>query len=799
MLCHPVVMPAASHPLVRPVHRSSSLPALPQGTRPIAAAVLALVLASPVVASPGETAQALPRAAATAVTGAGGGAPTASTPAAQPGAGAGPAADGRARRPRVGLVLGGGGARGNAHIGVLEVLEQLRVPVDCIAGTSMGALVAGAWAAGVRPQEMRAVLARTDWSDMFNDNPGYAELDFRAKRLAQRFLPGTETGITARGAVAPPGVVSGQKIKLFINTLVRADTGERLIESLPLPVSIVATDIGSGERVVFREGALTQAMRASMAVPGLLAPVEIAGRKLVDGGLVDNVPIAEVRERCGAEIVIAVNVGSPLLRPEDIGGLLSISAQMVALLTEQNVTRSLATLTPTDIYLQPDLGPITAGGFDRHAEAADRGRTAAEAIAGRLQALAVDEAQFAVWRQRIDGRQLDVPRIDAIEIAGLGRVNPAVVQRYLQQPLGEPLDTEALNRDLLRAYGDGHYAGVDYSLVSQRDRTILRITPLEKPWGPDYLRAALTLESTLSQGSTYQLRAGYQKTWLNRLGGELLFNAEIGSSTGLGAEWYQPLDAAQRWFLDLQAGYRRERLDLYVEQQRVAELRLGRQRAELTAGVNLALLGQVRLGWRALRQSTTLVTGPVVIDPEASTRTGGWLLGFDLDRLDRLYFPTRGWALRGEVFDARGRNYTRLNLELRGAVPIGDWVVASRLRSEGAVRGALPLDDAALLGGFLNLSGYAKGQLIGDRVLYGHVRAERIVGRLPLGLRGDMRLGTALELGRVGTAYNPQRHDGWLGSLALYLGGETPIGSVYVGLGQGRGGTRNAYLFIGTP
>ncbi|MBL8342097.1 MAG: patatin-like phospholipase family protein, partial [Rubrivivax sp.] len=169
-------------------------------------------------------------------------------------------------RPKVGLVLGGGGARGAAHIGVLEVLERLRVPVDCVAGTSMGALVAGAWAAGLTPSQMRDELARADWADMFQDNPDYAELNFRNKRLSQRFLPGSETGIQRGGAVAPPGVVSAQKIKLFINRLVRADAGERELQQLPLPVSIIATDIGTGQRVVLREGSLTLAMRASMSV-----------------------------------------------------------------------------------------------------------------------------------------------------------------------------------------------------------------------------------------------------------------------------------------------------------------------------------------------------------------------------------------------------------------------------------------------------------------------------------------------------------------------------------------------------
>ena len=292
-----------------------------------------------------------------------------------------------AERPKVGLVLGGGGARGAAHIGVLEVLERLRIPVDCVAGTSMGALVAGAWAAGLTPAEMRQELARADWGDMFQDNPDFADLNFRNKRLSQRFLPGSETGFIDGGAVSPPGVVLGQKIKLFFNHLVRADTGERELQSLPLPVSIVATDIGTGERVVLRDGSLTLAMRASMSVPGLLAPLNYRGRKLVDGGLVDNVPIREVRERCGAQVVIAVNVGSPPLPAEQVTGLLSVTTQMVALLTEQNVSASIAQLTRDDIYIKPDLGTITAGDFDRHAEAADRGRAATEALVERLSAV----------------------------------------------------------------------------------------------------------------------------------------------------------------------------------------------------------------------------------------------------------------------------------------------------------------------------------------------------------------------------------------------------------------------------
>jgi len=260
-------------------------------------------------------------------------------------------------------------------------------------------------------------------------------LNYRNKVLSKRFLPGSETGVGEKGLRYQPGVVSGQKIKLFFNQLVDSDLGEREIESLPLPVSIIATDIGNGERVVCRDGSLTKAMRASMSVPGLMAPVEHLGRKLVDGGLVDNVPIGEVRSRCQADIVIAVNVGSPLLKPQDVGSLLTVSAQMVNILTEQNVSHSLATLKPTDIYIKPDLEGISAADFQRNSETADRGRKAAEAVIERLRPLSVSEENYASWWSKIAVAQREAPRVDEIQIAELKVVNLSERLDGMKEPI----------------------------------------------------------------------------------------------------------------------------------------------------------------------------------------------------------------------------------------------------------------------------------------------------------------------------------------------------------------------------
>jgi NTE family protein len=530
-----------------------------------------------------------------------------------------------------------------------------------------------------------------------------------------------------------------------------------------------------------------------------MAPLEYRGRKLVDGGLVDNVPIREVRDRCGAQVVIAVNVGSPPLKAEEVSGLLSITAQMVALLTEQNVSASLAGLQPGDLLIKPDLGTITAADFGRHTEAADRGRAAAQALAARLAPLSVDEARYAAWQRDVAVRERAVPQIDEVQVAGLLRADEALVMRWIQQRVGKPLDTPELTRDLGRAFGDGHYERIDYTVVREGQRQVLRVLPVEKSWGPNYLRLGVRLDSNLSQGSSYQLRAGYQRTWINRLGGELLAVADLGSTTGLSGEWYQPLTATHRSFVDVQASYKRERVDYFIIEQRIAEYRTARAQLDAHVGLNLALLGQVRLGWREAKVTNELETGLDLLKVVPDNRYGGWLLSLDADRLDRLYFPRSGWATQASLFHSDRGDFSRLAIDMRGVVPLGAYVLGGRASWVDSPRGQLPLQEAGRLGGFLNLTGFASGQLLGDRVAYGHVRAERIIGNLPLGLRGDMRMGVALETGRVGEPYALQKRNGWLKSVALYVGGETPLGSVYLGVGQGSGGSTNAYLFIGTP
>lgn len=700
-------------------------------------------------------------------------------------------------RPRIGLVLGGGGARGTAHIGVLEVLDRLRIPVDCVAGTSMGALIAGAYLSGLAPDQMTARLAKVDWNDLFKDESARAQTNIRERRLAQSYFPGLEMGAKGDGVRMAQGVVGGQKIKLFFNTLVGADRGDRSIESLPLPLSIIATDIGTGEKIVFRDGELAAAMRASMSVPAVLAPVAYRGRYLVDGGLVDNLPVGEARARCDADVVIAVDVGSPLRKPEDVNSVFAVSGQMISILTEQNAVASRASLKPDDVYIEPQLEGITATDFAKFREGAARGRDAAEAQATRLRRYAVPETDYLAWRARLRSPPGPMPRIDVVQIAAMPHVNPAAIAGGMRVHPGQPLDTKLLERDLADIYGEGDFESVDYALLGSRERRILRITPTEKPWGPDYLRFGVELQAS-DQENTFALRAAYHRKWLNALGGEWLSGAQVGERATLFTEFYQPLEAQRRFFVEPSFGLFRDKLGIYQDDARIAQYELRGRRGAFSLGANIGRVGSVRVGrlWRKV--DATIETGAPTL-PTGESHLKGWNVAFDFDQLNRPFFPSSGWALRATYYKDDDLRYSRLAADLRAARAWGNYVVNGKLSYVGAPQGRLPVADLGALGGFLNLSGYSRDQILAGDTRFASIRAEKIIGRMPLGLSGDLRIGLSLEAGRAGDRRTETRVDGWQRAAAIYVGGETPVGPAFVGVGRAEGGYATFYVFIGLP
>ncbi len=708
-----------------------------------------------------------------------------------------------AQRPRIGLVLGGGGARGAAHVGVLEALEELRIPIDCVAGTSMGALVGGAYAAGVSPAHMKARIAATDWAEIFNDSPGKDAINLRRKRLDERFYSGLEFGVNGDGFSFREGAVAGEKLKLFFNELVGSNLGERSIESLPLPLSIIATDIGNGERIVLKYGSLTLAMRASMSVPGLLAPVNANGRKLIDGGLVDNVPVKEVRERC-AGVVIAVDVGTPLLKPDEVTGVVGLATQVVNLLTNQNVVASLAALGPDDVLIQPDLEGLSAADFSRQFEAMKRGYEAARKALEKLRRYSLSKQDYALWQASLQRGKFSAPSVDEIRVAGMKRVNPEVVRKHLRVEAGQPLDTAKINEDLVRLYGEGDFQSIDYALTSERGKNILRVTPVEKPWGPDYLRFGVNLSSDFRDRASYNLRAVYQRTWLNPLGAEWLTTLQIGQENLFASDWYQPLNSRRDWFVEPAFSVSNRTNGLFIDSQRIADYRTREVKFAFDAGANLGTHGQVRAGWLDRRINSSVLTGFSDLLPGFSEHLGGPRFALALDTFDRLYFPTRGWALDINAFEAitgygRQQPYSKVSAEWSSAYSLDKFTLETALGAGRSPKGVLPTFDAFSLGGAQRLAGFADNQILGDDYLLGRLTLYRKLYKPPYSFGTDVYLGASVETGRMQRRFTEPNLAGWQRSFGLYLAANTFLGPVYTGFAYAPGQKLRWYLFLGTP
>jgi len=711
-----------------------------------------------------------------------------------------------ADRPVIGLVLGGGGARGGAHLGVLEVLDELRIPFHCIAGTSMGALIGGAYAAGVSPAEMRERIGKTDWTTMFDDHSSRELQNLRRRAMDDRFFSGLEFGVTDEGLRYREGAIAGEKIKLFFSELVRADLGERNIEQLGLPLTLIATDIVTGERVAMRSGNLTSAMRASMSVPGAIAPVVREGHKLVDGGLVDNVPIQEVRDLCKADVVIAINVGSPMLKGDNVAGAVSVVAQMVNLLTEQNVQRSLALLTPRDVYMRPELGDISAMDFGKQLDAAAIGRATALAQADKLRALSVPEAEYVAWRSTVHmSPQPGTPVIDQVVVAETRYVNPKDLRESVQQKEGEPLDSARLVHDLVNIYSRGDLQSLDYSVLKERDKTILKLVPIEKAWGPDYLRFGLNLATDFRSDSSFNLRALYRKTWINGYGGEWLTIGQVGSEEVIATEFYQPVDFRQRWFVRPYFAASRRKVGVFFDGNQVADYIVREDKAGLSLGANLGPYGQLQAGWVQRNVGATLHTGSPQL-PESHARIGAIVSSLRIDQYNYAFFPSKGYKLDVDYLDVQntseGRPYAKVETEISAAIPITSrFSVLPTLAAGDNLRGNLPLYDSFALGGLGKFSAFALGQILTDKYTYASVRTEyRLLKPIPvIGL--SVLAGLRYERANIKNPTTEPSLRGNIDSYGFYLGATSAFGPLYVGWSGTSTGDRagRIYFFIGTP
>ena len=706
-------------------------------------------------------------------------------------------------RPKVCLVLSGGGARGAAHVGVIAVLEELRVPVDCIAGTSMGALVGAAYASGMSVAEMEQALREIDTRLLFVEKPPREEQSIRAKLDDDLDLFGFELGVRDTKLLLPKGAVSGVQLETVLRRLTKAK-GYLRFDQLPIPFRAVATDLVSGKSVVFSEGELANVMRASMSVPGVIAPAEFDGKMLVDGGLTDNLPV-DVARRMGAEIVIAVNLGTTLAPKDQLNSVVGITGQVINLLTEQNVRTSLASLKPADVLILPELGDFSAADFDHLPQTVPIGAAAARKVADRLAALSVPPDAYAAWQVRQRAAPVEHgERIDSIRFARLERVNPEYALSLLETRPGEFIDQPKLDADLRRLQGTGDFEHVSYRVEGDEGARVLTIEAAEKTIGPNYLRFGIGVQTDF-QGDTFiNLAASYRRSWINELGGEWRTDLSLGSPSRLTTEYYQPLDARQRFFIAPRIELGQRTLDAFSGKQRVARYDLSDAFVAVDVGGAFTRYGEVRLGLLAGAEYASLETGPPEFAPNPDrVGLGAVTARVIFDQLDSTLFPRHGVAGAVSVFASRSElgaefDYTKWNGSLTGAMAHGDHSLVLGYYGGGRIGSSpIPIYDTFQWGGFLRQSGYPIGALLGGSLAFGRVVYYYRLLRQDL-LEG-LHVGASLEAGRVGAPVVPTQDTGLIKSASIFLGADSPIGPLYLGYGRADTGFGSVYLYLGRP
>lgn len=707
-----------------------------------------------------------------------------------------------ARRPRIGLVLGGGGAKGAAHVGVLKVLEELRVPIDCIAGTSMGSIVGAAYASGVSADELAKIMGEVSWTEVLSSAPR-EEMPYHRRVLDSVFTMGLEFGVKKGRLILPDGMVSTHQIEALLRNIVSKPGKVYSFNRLPIPFRAVSTDLESGAMKVFDRGDLATALRASMAVPGAFAPVEIDGRLYVDGMLVRNLPV-DVARQMGAEVIIAVTVSNPPRPKEDLNNVMSVAGRSMDIAIEANEKAQLQTLGKQDTAIQVMLLDVASGDFNKIPQAIPVGETAARAMAQSLARYSLPPRDYERWRTRL---KEEAPKpavtIDEIRLVGFQVTNPDVMRTYLKTRPGEVYDPIAADRDATRLVARGDFSAVSQHLESEGDRNILVFTAKEKKWGPDYLMFDISLGTDLKGGTSWGLRGDYNKRWINQLGGEFRTTLQIGRPNVAGAEWYQPLDRAQRFFFAPSVLSNQNIENIYVGDSPTAQLNTRRFMGRLDLGTAFGNWGELRAGaMKGRTSSVTRVGDPEIVTP-GRNNLGGWITRFAWDTLDKPVWPTRGTGGSLNFYLAEPgmgseQRYRVFSGNLGGAVPFHGGVWSYSLKGGGDLGSDTPYYDQFRLGGLFNFSGYQADQMIAREYLLGLTSFRWKVATISEMMASAVYFGTSVEVGNVFHRLDGLQSRNAMVGGSLFLSLDTKIGPLCFAYGQSEGGHTAFYFYIGS-
>ena len=733
-------------------------------------------------------------------------------------------------RPRIGLVLSGGGARGVAHIGVLKVLEEQHVPIDAIAGTSMGAVVGGLYASGLSAREIESIMTSLNWQAAFRDLPPREDLTLRRKQEDQNFLVKFPLGIRGGKVLLPKGLIQGQRLNQILRRLTLPVARITNFDELPTPFRALATDLETGEAVKMDSGDLTSAMRASMSAPGVFAPVERDGRLLVDGGISENLPV-DIARAMGVDILIVVDVGSPLLTREKLNSVPVISNQMIAILIQRNSRQQLEKLKAQDVLIAPALGDTSSFDFGNVKRVIAVGERAARASVDRLAALAMSPQEAARYAQRREeARQVAPPRIDFVQVDSGSQNYSERLNSLFDDLTGKPLDPDALARRMTTLYGEGSLDTLDYQVVKENDHYGLALDARGNSIGPNYVRFGLSLQEDFQGNSTYDAAMRFVMSEITRPGGEWVWDMQVGQTSLIATELFLPFSEFSGWFVDPHAqiaasnvpwfgdqslaagagaGPGAGRVTSSVGQTEIAQYRLHTYEYGIDLGKQFGNWGEIRTGIQREEGHSHLEIGDptdqtLLTQPNQNFGVHDYFVRFSYDRLDNVNFPHSGQQSSLQ-WDA-DRNVTgvdnvtnQVTFSYVGAASFGrDTLVFSTnagLTLEGNVTDVRLLYP---LGGFLNLSGLRADSLLGPDFAIARVLYYRQVGRGGPGYFDfPTYVGVSFEDGNVWQSRRDISFGNTHKDASIFLGIDTFLGPVYIATGFDQHGGEAFYLFLG--
>jgi len=703
-------------------------------------------------------------------------------------------------RPRIGLALSGGGARGAAHIGVLKVLERERVPIDYIAGTSMGSIVGGMYASGLSPEEIEAQLIAVDWDDVFDDKIDRENRSFRRKSDDRLWLIDRKPGYKDGKLKLPPGLVQGQKINNLLTALTLPVSDIDDFDDLAIPFRAVAADIRTGEKVAVDSGSLAMAIRASMSIPAAMSPVPWQDMMLVDGGIASNLPIETVREM-GADIIIAVDISTPLNDEDVAQSILSVANQMISFLTRRNVEAELRTLGERDILLVPDLGDIATGQFDRIDEAIPTGLQAAEENVLALRALALNVDAYDAHVAARTYPKSGLPAIEFVRFANESSLpDDFFLARLDISRLGQTMDVKRLEKSIDELYGLELFSQVSYQVLEEDGEHGLEIQIVPKSWGPDYLQFGTELRSSFNGEGIFNVTVSLLKTEMNAWNGEWRSGIAMGVEPAIQTDFYQPLGIQSRWFAGGNALYDQFNINVFQPDTDsiVEQFGIKRIAASVYGGREFGTWGRGILTYTRGRGERAIRIGDPGI-PDQDFDIGEFSFALELDELDDLYFPTHGYIARALYRTSQTNLGADLDYDqviFRGgfAKSWGKNTFEAGVDYRTTVSGDAPPERRFRGGGLFNFSGFEFNQLSGQQ--YG-----RLIGTYRREVRhiglGDLWAGASIEYGNVWENRDDIDIGDGILSGSLFLGAQTILGPLFFGYGYSEGGSSSFYLYLG--